>query len=511
MKKLPISRQDFRELINENCIYIDKTPLIYRLITTGFEYFFSRPRRFGKSLLITTLREIFLGNREIFKGLWIYDKIEWIEYPVIEIYFNKLPYNDAGLREAISMKLDSIADEYNIEFKEKYISEKFRQLIQTLGAEKKVVLLIDEYDKPIIDYLDDLPRAEGNRDILKNFYSIIKGSEQYIKFLFITGVSKFSKVSIFSDLNHLSDITLDEAYNQLVGITQNELKHYFSEYTELLQLKYKDIYPNIYKALEEEYLGYSWNGIDYVYNPYCMLNVLDKRSIQDWWFQSGTPTFLIKLIKNNNYTALDIRNKKVSTGLLDKYILSDLTLLPLMFQTGYLTIKNWDLSTNLLTLDFPNKEVERSISVNLLAEFNGKKSDKTESMLSELSDALKDNDIEYFIENLNILLEGLTYMQAQKKENYFHSIFYLVVNLLGFVIESEVLTIRGRIDCVIKTNTHIYIIEFKMDTAKKAIAQIKEKKYHLKYMHDKRSIQLIGIAFDADEKCIKEYLIETVK
>ena len=511
MKKLPLSRQDFKELILDNCIYIDKTQLIYRLITQGFEYFYSRPRRFGKSLLVSTLREIFRGNREIFKGLWIYDKIDWEEHPVIEIYFNTLDYKNIGLNMGISKELDRIAKRNNIQTTENSIALKFKEIIEILGQNKKVTILIDEYDKPIIDYLDNIPQAEENREILKNFYSVIKGSEQYIRFLFITGVSKFSKVSIFSDLNHLTDITLDETYNELTGITKTELKQYFSEYVQLLQEKYKFTYPDIFQALEDEYLGYSWNGIDFVYNPYCLLNVLSTKSLQDFWYQSGTPTFLVKLIKKSNYTAFDIRNKKVTTGLLDKYVVSDLTILPLLFQTGYLTIKNWDLRTNLLTLDFPNREVERSFSLHLLAEFNGKKSDKTESLLADLTDALNENDIEYFVQNLNILLESLTYIQVEKKENYFHSIFYLVVKLLGFIVDTEILTIRGRIDCVIKTETHIYIIEFKMDTAQTALEQIKEKQYHVKYLDDKRQIRLMGIAFDAEEKSIKEHLIETVK
>jgi len=512
MKKLPLSRQDFRELINEDCIYIDKTEHIYRLINTGFEYFFSRPRRFGKSLLISTLREIFLGSQELFKGLWIYDKIEWKKHPVVEIAFNTMSYSIDGLETAIIEVLDKIALKNDIRLTKTAYPQRFLELIELLSiGNEKVVILIDEYDKPIIDYLDNIPQAEKNRDILKNFYSVLKANEKFIKFLFITGVSKFSKVSIFSDLNQLSDITLNKNYATLIGITQSELETYLSEYISELSKEYQDIYINIYETLKDEYLGYSWDGKNFVYNPYCIFNVLDNKSIADFWFQSGTPTFLVKLIKSSEYTSLDFLNRDVTVGLLDKYEIKNMILAPLLFQTGYLTIKKWDLRTNMLTLDFPNKEVENSFSIHLLSEFNGGKSDKTQAMLMDIKSALVENDIEYFIEQLKILFEGLSYYQAKRNEAYFHSIFYLVIRLLGFVIESEILTIRGRIDCAIKTETHIYIIEFKLYSAEDAMKQIKKKQYHLKYMDDHRSIVLLGIAFDIENKTINDHKIEIVK
>jgi hypothetical protein len=512
MKKLPLSRQDFKELILDNCIYIDKTQYVYKLITQGFQYFFSRPRRFGKSLLLTTLREIFKGNREIFKGLWIYDKIEWVEHPVIEIYFNRLDYKIVGLGKALHNCLSAIADEYEIILESDSYAARFLELIKKLSHKNtKVAILIDEYDKPIIDYLDNIHQAEENREILRNFYSVIKGSEQYIRFLFITGVSKFSKVSIFSDLNHLTDITLDKNYATLAGITPVELKQYFDWYLQLLADDYKDIFTDIYKALEDEYLGYSWNGTDFVYNPYCLLNVLSTKSMQDFWYQSGTPTFLITLLKKKQYTAFDIKNVKITTNVLDKYDISNIDIVPLLFQTGYITIKKWDLRKRQLTMDFPNKEVERAFSVNLLTEFNGRQSSKTENLLANLTESLEENNIERFIALLKTLIKGIAYPNADSKENYFHSIFYLVLRLIGFNVESEILTIDGRIDCVIKTETHIYIVEFKMNTASAAIQQIREKQYHVKYLDDNRHIQLIGIAFDAEEKSIQEYQVETVK
>lgn len=513
MKKLPISRQDFRELINEDCLYIDKTKYIYQLISEGFEYFMSRPRRFGKSLLITTLREIFSGSKELFKGLWIYDKIQWKKHPIIQISFNQTGYKEIGLERAINKSLNGIAIENSIVLDEKEsYSLLFLELIKKLAATgEKVVILIDEYDKPIIDYLDNIPKAEENREILKNFYSVIKDNEQHIKFLFITGVSKFSKVSIFSDLNHLTDITLNKKYNNLLGITREELKVNFNDYIQKLADDYKDIYPDIYKAIENEYLGYSWDGKNYVYNPYGIMNVLNQRTMIDYWYQSGTPTFLMKLIKGKKFTIFDIRNQLVEVGVLDKYEISDIDILPLLFQTGYLTIKSWNLQFNTLLIDFPNREVERAFSIHLLSELNGRQAGKTSALLTKLTSAISGNNINEFMRLMKILIKGITYYNIESKEIYFHSIFYLVIRLLGFYIESEILTSDGRLDCLIGTGSHIYIIEFKLSDAKAAMQQIKEKQYHLKYMDDERSIVLLGIAFNIENKTINEFSSETVK
>lgn len=511
MKKLPINRQEFRSLMEENCIYVDKTRHIYRLINDATQYFFSRPRRFGKSLLVNTLKELFHGNKELFKGLWIYDRIDWKQYPVIHLSFSNINHQDKGLANAINDELDLIAQKNSIELIEQFPGSKFREMLQNLGKDNKVVILIDEYDKPIIDYIDEPEMAEKNRVILKNFYSVIKDSEQYIRFLFITGVSKFSKVSIFSDLNHLEDITIHQDYNDLIGITKHELKIHFSDYIERLAEDFKDYYKNILKAVEDEYFGYSWDGKNFLYNPYTLIHLFSKRRFSPHWFMTGTPTFLIKMIKEKQYTSFDFDNIVVSETLLEKYHVTNITLIPLLFQTGYLTIKNIDLRSGLFTLGFPNKEIERAFSIHLIAEFNGGRTDKTDTLLNQLTDKLKQGDIEKFVFLLQVLFKDIVYSHIEDKERYYHSIFYLVVKMIGFYIDSEVLDSTGRIDAVIKTTKQIIVTEFKTTTAEEAMKQLKDKQYHRKYMNDKRQIIILAIGFDTEKRNISDHLIEVVK
>ncbi len=511
MKKLPLNRQEFRSLINDNCIYVDKTRDVYRLLEDAKQYFFSRPRRFGKSLLVNTLKELFLGNRELFKGLWIYDKINWEPHPVIHISFSSIGHDTLGLEQAIDHKLNKLANDFGIKLKEEHYSLKFQEIIERTGAGGKAVILIDEYDKPIIDYIEEVDKADENRKILKNFYSVIKDSESYIRFLFITGVSKFSKVSIFSDLNHLEDITIHKDYNSLVGITQDELEQYFNDYIQKLANDYKSVHREILPVIQREYLGYSWDGLQFVYNPYTLIHLFSKRRFAAHWFMTGTPTFLVNLFKNNQYTRFDFDDLIVSSGFLEKYTINRIQLVPLLFQTGYLTITSTDLIRETYQLAFPNKEVEEAFSLNILSEFNGKIVDKTETLLHRLTTALENGNPEQFIYHLKILFKGVVYSHIEDKERYYHSMFYLIVKLIGFYIESEVPDATGRVDVVIKTKKQIIITEFKTATAEEAMKQIKSKEYHLKYMDDTREKVLLAIGFDAEERNISSYLIETVE
>ncbi len=511
MKKLPIGIQEFSKLREGDFLYIDKTEHVYKLINSASYYFLSRPRRFGKSLLLNTIKEVFKGNKELFEGLWIYDKIEWEKYPVIKISFSTVDYTNLGLANAIDRMLTKIASEYNIMLSEGSYSTKFEELIQKLSGKTKVVILIDEYDKPIIDYIEDIPQAEENRKILKSFYSVIKDSDDYIKFFFVTGVSKFSQVSIFSDLNNLNDITLNKNYATITGYTQKELEHYFPKYIEAVAKDYEEVFGDIMPQIKKWYNGYSWDGISFVYNPFSILNFFDNRAFGDYWFATGTPSFLMKLIKQNQYTIFDLEKKTIYKGDLNKYDITRITLLPLLFQTGYLTIKKSNLIDNTIELDFPNAEVERSFSIHLLAELNDGQIDKASSLLYQITEALRNNNVEKFFDLVNVLFKGISYIIADSKERYFHSVFYIIVKLLGFTIDTEVMTIDGRIDTVISTDKYIYVVEFKAGKgAKTALKQIKEKGYHKKYISSKKTVTIVGVNFNIDEKCIDEYLIETV-
>jgi hypothetical protein len=370
-----------------------------------------------------------------------------------------------------------------------------------------VVILIDEYDKPIIDYMDDIPQAEANRDILKNFYSVVKDADSYIRFFFVTGVSKFSQVSIFSDLNNLKDITLHSRYATMLGWTEEEVKGNFKAYLQELNKAYQseDMLPRI----REWYNGYSWDGRTRVYNPVSLMNVFDEFIFRNYWFSTGTPTFLMKYIKQEQYTAFDIETSYLTTQFMDKYEIGDINLIPLLFQTGYLTIQTYDINEGVIYLQYPNKEVELAFSEHMLTELVPEKRDKAYNLLLGLRDKLAAYELEEFVDSLNGLLGGIPYTLVSSEEKYFHSLFYLVVKILGFRINAEIMTIKGRIDAAIETRDYIFVLEFKVNqSAEKAIAQIREKGYADKYADDPRQVHLIGLNFDTEARKITGYKFE---
>ncbi len=506
---LALGHQEFFKIRKNNFIYVDKTENIYQLVNRDGYYFLSRPRRFGKSLLINTIKEIFKGNKELFKDLWIYDKWNWEEkYPVIKISFSNISYHELGLERAISEELDDIAEDYNITLKKTTHSGKFRELIKKVAQDKSVVILIDEYDKPIIDYMDNIPQAEKNRKTLKGFYSIIKDANQYIKFMLITGVSKFSQVSIFSDLNNLSDLTIDTDFATITGFTRQELEDNFAGYIAEARRKFTYI-PDIMEAVKDWYNGYSWNGIDRVYNPVSIMNFFHNKRFSNYWFSTGTPTMLIELLRNMELTAFDMEMRSTDSNILNKYDFKNIDLDALLFQTGYLTISSINDQTGRIKLIYPNKEVKQAFSQNILADFTENNEGKVASLIFDIEDNLAANKIDDFIENINDLFKNIPYTLVEKSEKYFHSLFFLVIKLIGFHIDTEVLTINGRIDAVVKTEDNIFIIEFKINqSAKSAIEQIKNKKYADKYKIDKKPITLLGINFDVDNKKIDDYIYQ---
>ena len=372
MKNLPLGIQTFRNIIEGNYLYIDKTKDIFELFVNQGKYFFlSRPRRFGKSLLITTLEEIFLGNKELFKDLWIYDKIEWKKYPVIRIDFSNMLYTEGtnGFKDSFFSNIKWIAKSYQIELIEENYKDAFKELLLKLSkmipkgspGEEKVVLLIDEYDKPITNFVDDLEIAKKNRDILKSFYETIKACDEYIKFAFLTGVSKFAKVSVFSGLNNLTDITLDEKFSTITGYTEEQLYFYFDNRIKLLSQKLKITPEEMKNEIKTWYNGYSWDGKDFVYNPYSILLLFSHLKMENYWFETATPTFLIKYIKEHNISIKDIAPLVTDYTIFQSYEIDDFSFESFLFQTGYLTIKKIEEKNNFFkeyTLDYPNLEVK---------------------------------------------------------------------------------------------------------------------------------------------------------
>lgn len=364
MNKYPIGIQDFDKIREGGYLYIDKTQLIHKLIDSGSYYFLSRPRRFGKSLLLSTISAIFSGKKDLFEGLWIHDQWNWEQkHPVIRISFSDIGISTLGLTAAIYNALNINASRLGINLTAVTYDQQFRELIEKAAVKGKVVILIDEYDKPITDNLENLEKVDENRSILKSLYSVLKDADPYIRLLLMTGVSRFTKVSIFSDLNNLYDITLNPNYVNLIGITQSELESNFSK--EITAFKLKN--PDILTELKTWCNGYSWDGINRVYNPFSLLSYMGSGIIQNFWYQTGTPTWLVKLMRENKEFQLD--DIRVSENTLGNFNMEHIASIPALFQTGYLTIKSYDEKKRLYSLGYPNMEVEGSLTDSLLSAY----------------------------------------------------------------------------------------------------------------------------------------------
>ncbi|HMP29662.1 MAG TPA: AAA family ATPase [Saprospiraceae bacterium] len=505
----PIGQQDFPELINDGKVYVDKTMYAYTILTTNKYYFLSRPRRFGKSLFISTLESIFKGNKSLFEGLYIHDKWKFEEYPIIRISFSNIGYRTMGLSEAIAHELDAIGSRHQIKLKSEkaYISSLFRELIVELQSKynQNVVILIDEYDKPIIDYLDKekIDIAKQNRDILKTFYSILKDADPYLKLVFVTGVSKFSKVSIFSDLNNLNDISLDLAYNEICGISQKELEEYFPE-----ELKLVDA-----KKMREWYNGYKFHirGTS-VYNPFSTLNFFQKDGdFQNFWYTTGTPTFLMKMCRAQHFYKFD--EVIVNAGDLSNFDIENLQILPILFQTGYITITGENALFRNYKLSFPNLEVKDSYLRNLADVYIDSPINTSSKILQDLMLALQNKDSEALKATINLAFAQIPYSLWQKEnEQFFHAIVHLLFSLMSVYIFSKVHTKSGRADAVVMYQDHIYCLEFKLNkSATQAIQQLESKAYTERFLHTDKHLHHIGINFNSDKKAVDDVLWHEVK
>jgi hypothetical protein len=518
MKKLPLNIHTFSKFVKGNYLYVDKTKSIYNLITGPGEYFFlSRPRRFGKSLLISTLVEIFSGNKELFKGLWIYDKIEWTQYPVIHIDCSKLTFKTPDMLEkSLGTRIEKMAADYNIQLDHGlFLKEKFGQLLEKMSQKQKVVILIDEYDKPMTEYMEagEIEVAKNIRRVLKGFYGVIKGSDAFLHFVFITGVSKFSKVSVFSDLNNLRDITLSKQFTELLGYTETELKHYFEPYMVPMAHEMKMSQKQLLAEIRQWYNGYSWDGENFVYNPFSILNMFAEKSFGNFWFSSGTPAFLIKLIKNQQYDVVEFENLPVKSYTFDSYDIENMEIASLLFQTGYLTIKKITIENleKLYQLSYPNKEVLDSFLTHLFGEYTQKKLSFGTRILERMRKTIAADDMDPFLQEIKSLFASIPYhIFIGEREAYYHSIIYLVLRLNGAHVRCEDPTNIGRIDAVLETGKKIYIMEFKIGSEQEALEQIKELKYYEKYLGSTKEIVLMGIGFDPEKRNISNYLLESL-
>ncbi len=495
-------------MITGNYLYIDKTRSIYQLFSKGARYFFlSRPRRFGKSLLISVLKELFTGNRELFKDLWI-DSSDyvWTEHPVIHLDFSTIAHaTPEQLSINLSWKLHTIAAAYGINVEAAPSAEaKFEMLITELAKKhgpNSVVILIDEYDKPLIDHLNDLEVAHKQREVLRNFYDVLKGMDAHLKAIFITGVSKFSKTSIFSGINNLNDISLDAEATDLLGYTQQEITSYFSHYIQEIAQENKLNDSDIIEAMRTWYNGYRFSDAEIkVYNPFSILYYLKKKKFINFWFESGTPFFLVKLLKKEFLFLDSLSQDELSRESLGTFDIENIPLVTLLFQTGYLTIIDYNKVTDKFTLGYPNIEVEESFNKYLVAALTKTHTPAVEKSVTALARALQLNDIDAFCAALQSLFAHIPYTLHVDQERYFHALFQFLGILLGLEIQSEVLTNRGRIDLVISLPNRTYIFELKMNgDAQKALEQIEQKKYYERYLVQQKPITLVGLSFNTKD------------
>ena len=503
MKKLPVGIHTFSQIRNEDYLYIDKTQEAYELINNYKYVFLSRPRRFGKSLFLTTLKEIFEGNKDLFKGLYIYDKYDFEAFPVIRIVFSGVMSTEESLNDIIKRNMCNNEENLRCEGNDSLSStERFAALIKNAAIKynKPVVILIDEYDKPILDNITDAPMRSYARDVLKGLYEHIKYNDEYIKFAFLTGVTKFAKVSVFSGLNNLSDISLAPQYGNICGYTQADIDTHFQPYLEGIDLG----------DIKRWYDGYNFLK-DNVYNPFDILKFCTEGKLfRNYWFESGTPTFLIRLMQEKNFFPPDLQNIKVGEEILHSFDIDNIELPVLLYQAGYLTIKAAVMLRGGLyyQLRVPNFEVQKSLNEELLNRMSPSVIEKVK-MQDNLYSALEQADLETFKNHLIRVFAHIPYHNYSNNyiaqyEGFYASVIYTYLYSLNMPFVAEDCTNQGRIDMSIVVENNVYVIEFKMGTGD-GIAQIMEKKYYEKYQNQGKNIYLIGINFDSEKRNISAF------
>lgn len=506
MKHLPTDISSFPTMITGNYVYVDKTEHIYNLFSGGTRlYFLSRPRRFGKSLLISTIKEFFSGNQALFKDLWISSSnYAWNTYPIIHLDFATIKHNNVQEFElSLLWHLKEIGNQYNIPLSTApTINDHIVYLIKHLASINKVVILIDEYDKPILDNIANLEEAELMKKSVAGIYDVIKSLDEYIRATFITGVTKFAKTSIFSGMNNLNDISFDTRYCQLLGYTQEELDIYFSNHIHNLSQTKNVTTSDTLSTMKIWYNGYRFSKSTVkVYNPFSILYYLSKQERANYWFKSGTPTFLIHLIKQQYHELESFPTAELKPHHLESFELNNIPLIPLLFQTGYLTIADYNEKTDRITLNYPNLEVKESLIECIIASLANAIPSTVNSMASQIINALKECNLEQFGNNLLTLFSRIPYTLHGNKESYYHSLFQFLINLLIIETQSELLTHTGRIDTVIQVGHYIYIFELKINkTPQEALNQIIDKRYHDAYAIYKKSIVLVGLSFIKKKK-----------
>lgn len=511
--KYPIGIQDFEKLRTNGYSYVDKSRFVYKLATEGEYYFLSRPRRFGKSLFLSTLEAYFQGKKELFEGLAIYDlETDWKKYPIFHIDLNTANFREKdSLYTVLNDYLTTWESKYGARESEATLALRFKGVIAR-AAEKEgcgVVILIDEYDKPILQTLRDPELQAEHRAQLKAFYSVLKTQDRYIKFAFLTSVTKFGKVSVFSDLNNLTDISMDHRYISICGMTEKELLTNFKEGISELAEANGDTEEATIAKLKARYDGYHFeeNTVG-IYNPFSVLNTLSRLRHKNYWFETGTPTFLVDLMKMHNYRLPDMTKERVSDDVINSVDSLSTNPIPVIYQSGYLTIKGYDERFKKYLLGFPNKEVEEGF-LNFLLPLYTSAGNNSPFLVDEFVQDVESGNPERFMQRMKAFFADTSYQVVGNAELYFQNAMYLVFKIMGFYTQVERPTSDGRIDAIIQTPNYIYVIECKLDrTADEAIKQIENNGYAEPFLMDKRKLYKIGVSFSSETRGVAEYKIK---
>ena len=515
MRKLPIGIQTFEKLREGNFLYVDKTAYVYQLASTSTPYFLSRPRRFGKSLFITTLESYFQGRKDLFEGLAI-EKLEkdWIEYPVLHMDLNARKYESlADLRAMLNQFLEKWEDTYRCaEKRERSPEERFAYVIERAYERtgRPVVVLIDEYDKPLLQALLDAPLLEEYRRTLKAFYGVLKSADRYLRFVFLTGVTKFAQVSVFSDLNQLQDISAWPDYSAVCGITREELLRVFTPEIESLARANGETFEEMVDEMTRQYDGYHFfAGCPGVFNPFSVLNAFKSKVTENFWFQTGTPTYLADLLKESDYDLrLLIDGVEVASSAFSEYRAEASNPLPMIYQSGYLTIKDYDKGLRLYTLGFPNDEVRYGFLNFLLPYYTRVTTDETSFHIATFIRELRAGKVDSFMSRVKVFFAGIPYELSDNTERHYQTIFYVIFTLMGQFTEAEVRSSHGRADAVVKTRDTVYVFEFKLNgTAEEALRQIDTGDYLIPYQLSGKRLVKVGVEFSKETRNISRYLV----
>ncbi|GAA5819278.1 MAG: AAA family ATPase [Methanobrevibacter sp. CfCl-M3] len=515
MKLLPIGIPTFSEIIKNNYVYVDKTKDIYNMVTTGKIYFLSRPRRFGKSLLLSTLESLFKGEKDLFKDLYIHDKWDWEQsYPVIHLDMSEVKSKSSEILEnSLINQIKRIAKEKKINLESDILIDIFAELIDEIHTKfgKKVVVLVDEYDAPLVDNISDETVLESNKSVMNGFYKILKSKNEYLRFVFLTGVSKFSGVSVFSGLNSPDDISLNRDFACICGYTQEDLEYYFKEYIDKLALEYGYSYEECLSEIDFYYDGYSWDGINKLYNPFSTLKLFRERNFANYWYATGVTTSLMNVLKKlvlekNDVMALFKKSGLNNTGLMSFSSMSkDIT--PLMFQSGYLTIKTREIRRGPVrySIGFPNFEVEESFYLNLLAEITDKSESEIQSINYDLKEYLVNADEENMKLELKVMLSNIPNLIHEHSHNYYQTAIMSWLFGAGFKIIGEYNLAKRRVDAVVTIEDTTVVVELKFDDDKSldellndGLNQIHDFKYYEPFLKDDNVI-LLSIAVSNKE------------